>query len=416
MTSRIRLATNVLVLGYHHPLEIAKRYGTLDQVSGGRVILGLGVGSLEEEFELLGVPFDDRGPRADDALSALRVSLSERLPEYDGPYYRYSEVVLDPCARQSPVPLWIGGRTARSLRRAVELADGWVPFGIRAADVAAMLADARATPAWSEPDPSARRGAEKRPPPRPDRRSRRGPPDRAETARRSGPPACSCGSPTARWLTTSSNSRRWPASWASRQPEGPMNRVKVGFFSLSHHSPSGDDRPYLEWHQLDHMPEQYQLPGLVLGPAVGLDTGLPVGSGGRGRRLVAGRTRRVLPDGQSGRRDHRRVPDPGPASGRAGPVPPCPALAVPGRAPTPRDLGRAPRADLVRGGPLPSPPGHLSDRGRAPPTARSRMPPSSGCTSRSSPTWCRCRGWPGPGPSARPRRSGGPCSPRVTTG
>jgi probable F420-dependent oxidoreductase len=149
VTSRIRLATNVLVLGYHHPLEIAKRYGTLDQVSGGRVVLGLGVGSLQEEFELLGVPFDDRGRRADDALAALRVSLSERLPEYDGDYYRYSEVVLDPCARQTSVPLWIGGRTARSLRRAVELADGWVPFGIRATDLAVMLADARATPAWS---------------------------------------------------------------------------------------------------------------------------------------------------------------------------------------------------------------------------------------------------------------------------
>jgi probable F420-dependent oxidoreductase len=149
VTSRIRLATNVLVLGYHHPLEIAKRYGTLDQVSGGRLILGLGVGSLEEEFDLLGVPFDDRGPRADDALSALRSSLSERLPDHDGPYFRYTDVVLDPCARQSSVPLWIGGRGARSLRRAVELGDGWAPFGIRAVDVASMLAAARQTPAWA---------------------------------------------------------------------------------------------------------------------------------------------------------------------------------------------------------------------------------------------------------------------------
>jgi probable F420-dependent oxidoreductase len=149
VTSRIRLATNVLVLGYHHPLEIAKRYGTLDQISGGRLVLGLGVGSLEEEFDLLGAPFDDRGPRADDALSALRASLSERLPDYDGPYYRYSDVVLDPCARQSSVPLWIGGRGARSLRRAVELGDGWAPFGIRAVDVASMLAAARDTPAWA---------------------------------------------------------------------------------------------------------------------------------------------------------------------------------------------------------------------------------------------------------------------------
>lgn len=149
LTSRIRFATNVLVLGYHHPLEIAKRYGTLDQVSGGRVILGLGVGSLREEFELLGAPFDDRGPRADDALSALRSSLSTSLPEHSGPYYRYAGVVMDPCASQSAVPLWIGGRTARSLRRAVELGDGWVPFGIRAIDVGAMLGAARATAAWS---------------------------------------------------------------------------------------------------------------------------------------------------------------------------------------------------------------------------------------------------------------------------
>jgi probable F420-dependent oxidoreductase len=149
VTSRIHLATNVVVLGYHHPLEIAKRYGTLDQVSGGRLILGLGVGSLREEFELLGRPFDDRGARADDALRALRSSLSERRPEYAGPYYRYADVVMDPCARQDPVPLWIGGRTARSLRRAVELGDGWAPFGIRAVDITTMLAAARDKPAWA---------------------------------------------------------------------------------------------------------------------------------------------------------------------------------------------------------------------------------------------------------------------------
>src|SRR5690349_24524773 len=76
-TSRIRLATHVLVLGYHHPLEIAKRYGTLDRVCRGRLVLGVGVGSLAEEFALLGAPFDDRGARADDAMRALRASLSQ---------------------------------------------------------------------------------------------------------------------------------------------------------------------------------------------------------------------------------------------------------------------------------------------------------------------------------------------------
>ena len=82
-TSQIRFATSVLVLGYHHPLEIAKRYGTLDQVSNGRLILGVGVGTLEEEFDLLGAPFDQRGARADDALPrppCVAVSVTTRLP------------------------------------------------------------------------------------------------------------------------------------------------------------------------------------------------------------------------------------------------------------------------------------------------------------------------------------------------
>ncbi len=83
-TTRIRFATHVLVIGYHHPLEIAKRYGTLDVVSNGRLILGVGVGSLREEFEVLAVPFGDRGARADEALAALRSSLSRRHPDVSG--------------------------------------------------------------------------------------------------------------------------------------------------------------------------------------------------------------------------------------------------------------------------------------------------------------------------------------------
>ena len=139
-TTRIRLATQVLVLGYHHPLEIAKRYGTLDAVSGGRVILGLGVGSLKEEFELLGAPFDDRGARADDALAALRASLSVAEPEYHGRFHDYSDVIVRPHAVQDRVPLWIGGRTRRSLRRALDHGDGWVPFGLTLAELESMLA------------------------------------------------------------------------------------------------------------------------------------------------------------------------------------------------------------------------------------------------------------------------------------
>ncbi len=141
-TSRIRLATQVLVLGYHHPLEIAKRYGTLDRVSEGRLTLGLGVGSLREEFELLQAPFEGRGPRADDALAGLRAALSTREPEYHGDSYDFSGFVVEPHAAQESVPLWIGGRTQRSLRRALALGDGWVPFGLPFGTLAGMLAEA----------------------------------------------------------------------------------------------------------------------------------------------------------------------------------------------------------------------------------------------------------------------------------
>jgi probable F420-dependent oxidoreductase len=147
-TERIRFATYVLVLGYHHPLAIAKRYGTLDRISGGRLILGVGVGSLQPEFELLGASFADRGARGDDALRALRASFGRTRPEYHGEFYDYEGVLVDPCGVQQSVPLWIGGRTARSLRRAVELADGWAPFGLSLEDETVMLERARATDAW----------------------------------------------------------------------------------------------------------------------------------------------------------------------------------------------------------------------------------------------------------------------------
>lgn len=139
-THRIRLATSVIVLGYHHPLEIAKRFGTLDRLSDGRLVLGVGVGSLQEEFDLLGAEFENRGERADDALAALRASLSTTRPSYDGPFYRYDGVVLEPCAVQTHVPIWVGGRTLRSLRRAVRLGDGWMPFGLSLTELSGMLA------------------------------------------------------------------------------------------------------------------------------------------------------------------------------------------------------------------------------------------------------------------------------------
>jgi probable F420-dependent oxidoreductase len=142
-TTTIRLATHVLVVGYHHPLALVKRYGTLDRLSGGRLILGLGVGTLREEFDLLGAAFGDRGARADDALAALQASWGQRVPEYHGKFYDYADFVIEPQSRRRNVPIWIGGSTARSLRRAVEFGAGWVPFGLTAERLRQLLGAVR---------------------------------------------------------------------------------------------------------------------------------------------------------------------------------------------------------------------------------------------------------------------------------
>jgi probable F420-dependent oxidoreductase len=149
-TRRIRLVTHVVVLPYHHPLAVAKSYGTLDRLSGGRVVLGVGVGSLEEEFALLGVDFAGRGPVYEDALRALRAAIGRREPTYEGTHFRFRDFVVDPCAVQERMPIWLGGRSARSLRRALELGDGWDPFHLSIDQLAAVLERARSWPAWRE--------------------------------------------------------------------------------------------------------------------------------------------------------------------------------------------------------------------------------------------------------------------------
>lgn len=152
ITERIRLATNMVVLPYHHPLEVVKHYSTLDRLSGGRLILGVGVGSLKEEFALLGKEFDGRGERSDDAIRAIRAAWGKRVPTYHGTHYQFADVVVDPTAVQERVPIWVGGRTRRSLRRALEHGDAWVPFLLRPDDVRAMLAWAKNTEMWETRD------------------------------------------------------------------------------------------------------------------------------------------------------------------------------------------------------------------------------------------------------------------------
>jgi probable F420-dependent oxidoreductase len=147
-TSRIRLEPHVIVLGLQHPLAVVKRWGTLDRMSGGRVVLGVGVGSAKEEFELLGQPFEGRGARADDAIRAIRASFGRREPSYSGSSYQFDGWVVEPHGIQTDLDIWVGGRSERALRRAIELGDGWAPQGSKHERLAEQLDRAQATEAY----------------------------------------------------------------------------------------------------------------------------------------------------------------------------------------------------------------------------------------------------------------------------
>jgi alkanesulfonate monooxygenase SsuD/methylene tetrahydromethanopterin reductase-like flavin-dependent oxidoreductase (luciferase family) len=129
----------MIVLPYHHPLEIVKRMGTLDLLSQGRVILGVGVGSLTKEFVLLGHQFDGRGPKADDAIRAIQASWGKRVPTYQGSHYSFEGMIVEPSGLEREVPIWVGGKSMRSLKRAIALGHAWMPFRLTLDDLHATL-------------------------------------------------------------------------------------------------------------------------------------------------------------------------------------------------------------------------------------------------------------------------------------
>jgi len=128
-TSRVLLHTNLFVLAYRNPFLAAKGIATLDVLSGGRTVVGLGAGYLEPEFEALGAPFSERNDRMDEALAALSAAWTGSSVTFEGSGYRAPGNTMLPRPRQRPrPPLWIGGNSRRAIRRAVESADGWSPF------------------------------------------------------------------------------------------------------------------------------------------------------------------------------------------------------------------------------------------------------------------------------------------------
>jgi probable F420-dependent oxidoreductase len=144
-TTRIGLLSHVLVLPYRHPLVVAKQYGTLDHLSGGRVILGVGSGHLKPEFAVLGVAFDARGRTTDESIDAIAAAWEQEVAACDGEVVRFRDVMVSPRpARRPRPPIWVGGNSRAAVRRAARRAEGWIPWSITCEDFAGAAAHALA--------------------------------------------------------------------------------------------------------------------------------------------------------------------------------------------------------------------------------------------------------------------------------
>jgi probable F420-dependent oxidoreductase len=127
-TSRIKLGTAILIVPQRNPVVTAKALATLDDMAGGdRVLLGIGVGWLAEEFAALGIPFDDRGPRTDDYVTAMRTLWSQDCATYDGPFASFRDVYCKPRPPSGRIPVIVGGDSRSAARRAGRLGDGYFP-------------------------------------------------------------------------------------------------------------------------------------------------------------------------------------------------------------------------------------------------------------------------------------------------
>jgi probable F420-dependent oxidoreductase len=145
VTSRVRLLSHVSVLPYRHPLVTAKAVATLDTLSDGRAILGVGAGHAAEEFVALGLDFSHRGRDLDEAIDAVKAALVDEFPVHDGKRWSFSDVGVGPRPVQQPrPPLWVGGSAPASLRRAATKGDGWLPQGTPRAQMPEQIATIRA--------------------------------------------------------------------------------------------------------------------------------------------------------------------------------------------------------------------------------------------------------------------------------
>jgi probable F420-dependent oxidoreductase len=129
-TTTITLGTSVMVLPYHNPIELGKYSATLDQLSGGRFILGVGAGGTRAESDALGLDFHRRGAIANEMMRVMRELWTSDMPAVSGANWRFDNLRFSPKPVQRPLPMWVGGASPGALKRAAILGDGWHPNGL----------------------------------------------------------------------------------------------------------------------------------------------------------------------------------------------------------------------------------------------------------------------------------------------
>ncbi|OJF16219.1 TIGR03619 family F420-dependent LLM class oxidoreductase [Couchioplanes caeruleus] len=150
----LRLGTSVLTAPLHHPILLARRLATLDQFSGGRVVVGLGQGWMRQEYEVAGVPFEQRGARLEDFVAALRAAWSPDPVSYDGPYYRIPPSHIDPKPHRRGGPrILVGAAAPAAIDRAARIADGFNPTSMSLERLSAAIERFRTSAARAGRDP-----------------------------------------------------------------------------------------------------------------------------------------------------------------------------------------------------------------------------------------------------------------------
>ena len=153
-TTTLRLGTGVLIVPQRNPVILANELATLGSLSGGRMILGAGVGWLHEEFEALGVPFDGRGKRTDEAIAAMRALWRQERASFEGTTTRFRDCYLRPQPPGGTIPVHIGGHSEAAARRAGRIGDGYFPFGVDRAEVPRLVDVVRRAAEEAGRDPS----------------------------------------------------------------------------------------------------------------------------------------------------------------------------------------------------------------------------------------------------------------------